>query len=113
MVQDATAGKLLVVGSRKGLGQGDQLPHTTITHAIVDIFAAPLTRYKATPAETLQVDRNTPLRGPGVCDQLAHILLALQQHEQDPQAGWVADAGKDSGDQVDLARFRKLIESEG
>jgi hypothetical protein len=84
-----------MVGGCEGLRKRDQLTYATITHAIVDVFAAPLALHKAAPAQALQVHRHTALRGSDNTDKVADIALTLQEGQEDVQAGRLTDARKD------------------
>jgi len=87
-------------GGHLSLRQLDQLPHAWVTHAVVHELAAPLTRHKATPAQTLQMHGHTALRCTDSLNQFADIVLPLQEQQQNTQPGGIAHTGKHAGEQL-------------
>src|SRR5262245_21775715 len=99
-----------MVGSGKRTSQMYQLLHPLIAHAVVDVFAAPFTLDKPTPAQALQVHRYPPLRGADRADKFADVALTLQKNKDDVQAGRVTDACEDPREK---SGFRKLTRYNG
>jgi hypothetical protein len=61
VVEHAAAGQVGAIVCDKFLRSLHEVPHPIITDVVIDIFPAPLTRDKATMAQTLHVDGHTSL----------------------------------------------------
>src|SRR5215212_3132101 len=83
VIEHAAAGQVGAIVCNKFLRSLHEIPHALIADVVIDIFPAPLTRDKATMAQTLHMDGHTPLRGTSELYELAHIVLTLKQQQQE------------------------------
>src|SRR5215207_4758820 len=81
VIEHAAAGQVGAIVCNKFLRSLHEIPHALIPNVVIDIFPAPLTRDKATMAQTLHMDGHAPLRGTSELYELAHVVLTLKQQQ--------------------------------